>query len=515
MAVLGGLGAGMGLLLDPDTLIGQAAAAQRRRAAAQPAQHADRHLRGADDGEPLVRPLPGLAAGGRRAPGGPDVHRRLGHPAPHPPPHPRLPGLRVPRPRPLLGGRPHRDGRRQDGRLPQGPERRVLDRLLHRARPPLHPERRPGVHRLRPLLLLAALVDLSEPRVHARRAVVRDDRQHAAEDRLPRHDDLQRAEQEGRVESLLLHRPARGGAVGRARRGARGPRAGVLPALQGRASCPRSPSWTPRSRTRTAAPRATSTRTATCAPARRSWPTWCTPSWSRRSGRPARCSSSTTSGAASSTTCARRACRTTARARTSTKDFGQMGFRIPAVAVSPWVRRGHVDHTIYGFESILKMIEYRYGLAPLTRRDKYARNIARSFDFESKPRLDPPHLPTPAHVMSHACAVPGLALPEPRRGAAGAGAAGDPHTRPAPRPHGDAHQRLPRPARLQVPARHRGHHLPPAGGNHRRGCASAAPRGRRGRAAAGPQPDGPRLGRAGHAHGRRTLRRRRRRRPSG
>jgi phospholipase C len=94
-----------------------------------------------------------------------------------------------------------------------------------------------------------------------------------------------------------------------------------------------------------------------------------------------------------------------------TKDFGQMGFRIPAVAVSPWVRRGHVDHTIYGFESILKMIEYRYGLAPLTRRDKYARNIARSFDFVSKPRLDPPHLPTPAHVMSHACAVPGLALP--------------------------------------------------------------------------------------------------------
>jgi phospholipase C len=94
-------------------------------------------------------------------------------------------------------------------------------------------------------------------------------------------------------------------------------------------------------------------------------------------------------------------------------DYGQMGFRIPAVAVSPWARRKHVDHTIYGFESILKLIEYRYGLSPLTTRDKFARNIGRSFDFESKPRLDPPHLPDPPAVMSHACAAPPVGLPNP------------------------------------------------------------------------------------------------------
>src|SRR6202012_5837632 len=46
------------------------------------------------------------------------------------------------------------------------------------------------------------------------------------------------------------------------------------------------------------------------------------------------------------------------------QDFGQMGFRIPAVVVSPYARRGHVDHSVYGFESILKMIRYPYGLAP-------------------------------------------------------------------------------------------------------------------------------------------------------
>ena len=54
------------------------------------------------------------------------------------------------------------------------------------------------------------------------------------------------------------------------------------------------------------------------------------------------------------------------------KDYGLMGFRIPAIAVSPYVRRGHVAHTTYGFESILKMIEYRFGLAPLNTRDAYA-----------------------------------------------------------------------------------------------------------------------------------------------
>jgi phospholipase C len=86
------------------------------------------------------------------------------------------------------------------------------------------------------------------------------------------------------------------------------------------------------------------------------------------------------------------------------KDFGQMGFRIPAVGISPYLRRNHVAHTTYGFESILKMIEYRFGLKPLNKRDAYAQNIARSFDWESRPRLEVPDLPDPATVVSMACA---------------------------------------------------------------------------------------------------------------
>jgi phospholipase C len=84
-------------------------------------------------------------------------------------------------------------------------------------------------------------------------------------------------------------------------------------------------------------------------------------------------------------------------------DFGQMGFRIPAVVVSPYARRGHVDHSIYGFESILKMIRYRYALPPLTPRDLYTNNIAAAFDFEH-PQFTPPSLPTPPEVISMACA---------------------------------------------------------------------------------------------------------------
>jgi phospholipase C len=89
------------------------------------------------------------------------------------------------------------------------------------------------------------------------------------------------------------------------------------------------------------------------------------------------------------------------------KDFGLMGFRIPAIAVSPWVRRGHVAHSTYGFESILKLIAYRFGLDPLTLRDAQAGNIGRSFDWTSKPALDLPDLPRPEHVVSMPC--PGTA----------------------------------------------------------------------------------------------------------
>ena len=94
------------------------------------------------------------------------------------------------------------------------------------------------------------------------------------------------------------------------------------------------------------------------------------------------------------------------------QDFGQMGIRIPAALVSPYARRGHVDHNVYGFESILKLIRYRYGIPPLTVRDAYARNIVQSFDFESKPNFEVPDLPDPPQIVGQSCQG-GLPVPDP------------------------------------------------------------------------------------------------------
>ena len=99
------------------------------------------------------------------------------------------------------------------------------------------------------------------------------------------------------------------------------------------------------------------------------------------------------------------------------EDWGQMGFRIPAVAVSPWAtktgkERARVSHATLGFESIVKFITYRFGLGNLTVRDRYAKNIGRTFDW-SKPRLEPPDLPDPEMVVSQPCATGGSQTPTP------------------------------------------------------------------------------------------------------
>ena len=50
------------------------------------------------------------------------------------------------------------------------------------------------------------------------------------------------------------------------------------------------------------------------------------------------------------------------------------GFRVPALVVSPHARRGSVAHQVYDHTSLLKTIEWRWGLPPLTPRDGTARN---------------------------------------------------------------------------------------------------------------------------------------------
>lgn len=53
-----------------------------------------------------------------------------------------------------------------------------------------------------------------------------------------------------------------------------------------------------------------------------------------------------------------------------------LGSRIPAVFVSPLVKKHFVDHTSYETVSILAYLEKNYGLAPLTERDKNANPLS-------------------------------------------------------------------------------------------------------------------------------------------
>lgn len=62
------------------------------------------------------------------------------------------------------------------------------------------------------------------------------------------------------------------------------------------------------------------------------------------------------------------------------------GFRVPALLVSPYAKRGVVDNTTLDFTSILRFIEDNWDLKPLSTRDARANSIASGFDFSKAPR---------------------------------------------------------------------------------------------------------------------------------
>jgi acid phosphatase len=57
------------------------------------------------------------------------------------------------------------------------------------------------------------------------------------------------------------------------------------------------------------------------------------------------------------------------------------GTRIPAIVISPFARRGHVDHTPYDTTSIIKFITLRFGLEPLPGVRANAGDLTAAFEF--------------------------------------------------------------------------------------------------------------------------------------
>jgi phospholipase C len=68
--------------------------------------------------------------------------------------------------------------------------------------------------------------------------------------------------------------------------------------------------------------------------------------------------------------------------------------------ISPRARRHHVAHHSYDHTSVLKMIEWRWGLPALTPRDAAARNIAEVLDFSTAPDLTAPRWAVPPAVSA-------------------------------------------------------------------------------------------------------------------
>jgi len=67
--------------------------------------------------------------------------------------------------------------------------------------------------------------------------------------------------------------------------------------------------------------------------------------------------------------------------RTAGNKDGRLGFRTPALIISPWSRRGYISHEQFDHTSTLKLIEWRWGLPALTVRDLSANNLADALDF--------------------------------------------------------------------------------------------------------------------------------------
>jgi phospholipase C len=80
--------------------------------------------------------------------------------------------------------------------------------------------------------------------------------------------------------------------------------------------------------------------------------------------------------------------------RPPTVDRYGYGFRVPALLVSPYAKRGAVDHATLDFTSILRFIEDNWQLEPLAGRDARAESIASAFDFAAPPRA--PELISPS-----------------------------------------------------------------------------------------------------------------------
>ncbi len=73
----------------------------------------------------------------------------------------------------------------------------------------------------------------------------------------------------------------------------------------------------------------------------------------------------------------------------ATGNDGRLGFRVPCMAIGPRARRNHVEKNQFDPNSILNMIAWRFGFAPLGARGATSLNFAQALDFSTPPDTSP------------------------------------------------------------------------------------------------------------------------------
>ncbi len=76
-----------------------------------------------------------------------------------------------------------------------------------------------------------------------------------------------------------------------------------------------------------------------------------------------------------------------------TCDFVYTGYRVPLMVISPFTKKHYVSHTVADNTAILKLIETRFSLPALTKRDAAQMDMSEFFDFVNPPWLTPPSPP--------------------------------------------------------------------------------------------------------------------------
>ena len=84
-----------------------------------------------------------------------------------------------------------------------------------------------------------------------------------------------------------------------------------------------------------------------------------------------------------------------------TCDFVYTGYRVPLIVVSPFTKKNYVSHNVADLTAILKLIETRFSVPALTRRDAEQMDMTEFFDFNNPAWTTPPK--PPAQATDGAC----------------------------------------------------------------------------------------------------------------